>query len=113
MMPQRKDELAIDYLNRVVDCLQHENLFVLDALPTLEAIFEYVDLLDIYDAICLTDIGAAIECGSHQAVAYNEFLTKNKLRWRKHYRILPDDDSDDDDNLDESHNTSNCELAPA
>lgn len=114
-MPQRKEELAIDYLNRVIDTLQHENLFVLDVLPSPGAIFDYVDLLDTYDATCLTDIGAAIELGSHQAGAYNEFLAKYDLRWRRHYRVLPDDDADGDDDMDndadESANTHTLAMA--
>lgn len=107
-MPQRIDELAIDYLNRVIDTLREENLFVLDVLPTTEAIFDYVDLLDTYDATCLTDIGAAIELGSHQAGAYNEFLAKHDLRWRKHYLVTPDDDSNDDD---DDHDENACDTS--
>jgi hypothetical protein len=111
----------MDYLQRVVDTLiQNEDGFVLDQLPTVEAVLEYEELLDTYGVDSLLFLGEEIETGNHQPGAYNEFLAKYDLRWRKHYLYVKDDDTDDDDDddLDEdsgdtsdSHN--GCTLAMA
>lgn len=84
---QHRDETGADYLRRVVETINRENEFVLDQLVTPESVLDYVDVLDTYSASNLTDIGIAIETGSHDAGLYNEFLAKHDLRWRKYFPV--------------------------
>lgn len=120
-MPKQPTETCMDYLQRVVDTLmQNEDWFVLDQLPTVEAVLEYADLLDTYGVESLLFLGEEIEIGNHDAGAYNEFLARYDLRWRRHYLVTKDDDTDDDDDdLDEdldgdtSDSPNGCSLAMA
>lgn len=65
-----------------------ENRFLLDSLPTIEAVTDYTDLLDTYGVGSMTQLGAQIEEGDSPG-AYNAFLDKHGLTWRRHFAVSP------------------------
>lgn len=82
-MRRREDESPAEFLRRVVSWIDHEDEGVLDALPSVEALFDYVGLWTDYDTDFLQSIFEVIEEGLDSPDNYHAFLDKWNIPWKR------------------------------
>lgn len=75
-MARHENESAIDYLRRMISYLDYEEEGILQALPEVEAVLEYVALLAHYDVETLDAVFEAIQDGA-DAGHYVRFRNRN------------------------------------
>lgn len=70
-----------EIFNKLSILLQKENNFLLDDLPTEESVFEFLKMLDYYNADTEYEVtNNIVECNADPKV-YNEFVKKYNLDW--------------------------------
>lgn len=79
---QHIDETAYEYAQRVMSHLDFEWGDILDDLPSVESIFDYIKMLDSYDVEFLQSVFECIGEGENP-LYYNEFVKKYNLPWKK------------------------------
>lgn len=80
-MKQRDDELAIDFVRRVIGWLDCEQESLLQDLPSVEAVFEYAALWSTYDTDLMVGIEEMIEHHGADPKPLQDFIKKHGLNW--------------------------------
>lgn len=75
---QRAHETAVDFMRRIVRCLDDEDEDIMSKLPSIEAVIEFFDLWHTYDTEFWTGIIEAITNG-HDHIAAESFAKKYSL----------------------------------
>jgi hypothetical protein len=79
-MRQREDETAIEFLRRVVEWLGCEYESLLDDLPSVQAVLDYVELWTVYDTELMSGIIECIQVGDNPQ-PFLDFVRKYDLKW--------------------------------
>ena len=81
---QRRDETAIEYLRRVVSVCSYETESLLDSLPSVDAVLDFVDLWSTYDTEFWEGVLGCIAEGADPAPA-RAYTKKHALptEWKK------------------------------
>lgn len=77
---QHENETAIEYLRRIINCLNYETETILQTLPNTQAVLEYFQLWNKYNTGLMTGIKETIEDGANPKPLL-DFIKKYNLNW--------------------------------
>jgi hypothetical protein len=81
------DETAIVYLRRLVASMNYEHEYLLDALPSVEAVMEYFGLFKTYDTEYLDNGILASIIEGDDPKPLQDFIAKYNLPWDISYTL--------------------------